>query len=63
MMMMMVAPPVVAPVVAPAAPTPVAPFDRTWDVPGVPREDEWKLALGVDTRGEEEEEDMCVLLK
>jgi hypothetical protein len=25
--------------------------------------DEWKLALGVDTRGEEEEEDMWVLLK
>jgi hypothetical protein len=38
--------------------------DRTWDVyfPGVPRGDEWKLALGVDTRGEAEEEDMWVLL-
>ena len=31
--------------------------------PGVPRGDEWKLALGVDTRGEDEEEDMWVLLK
>jgi hypothetical protein len=31
--------------------------------PGVPRGDEWKLALGVDTWGEEEEEDMWVLLK
>ena len=35
-----------------------------WDVyfPGVPRGDEWKLALGVDTWGEEEE-NMWVLLK
>jgi hypothetical protein len=38
--------------------------DRSWDVyfPGVPRGDEWQLALGVATRGEAEEEDRWVLL-